>query len=176
MQSTQLRNELDFVARVTRALPRLYALARNWVSDRDDATDLATEAVARAWLRRDTLRAPQAFDAWITRICRTVCRDHVRHARRIPMIALHVLSERDQLLATPDTSHAENSSREEKSDRLLNLVYTLPREQRRVVLALFIDGLSVEQVAVRYDERAATVKNTVAQVRRKLRALAREFD
>jgi len=172
MHPTQIWNRWDFSSRVTTALPRLYALARNWIHDRDDATDLANEAIARAWLRRDTLRAPQAFDAWIDKICRTVCRDYVRHARRVPTITLHAASDRSHCLATPDCSQADDTARDEKRETLLHLVYALPREQRRVVLALFIDGLSVDEVARRYGKRPATVKNTVAQVRKKLRAHA----
>ena len=50
------------------ALPELLGLARRLTRNREDAEDLAAEAITRAWLHRDTLRDCERFSGWIVRI------------------------------------------------------------------------------------------------------------
>ncbi|HJX86827.1 MAG TPA: sigma factor, partial [Gemmatimonadales bacterium] len=50
------------------ALPELLGLARRLARNREDAEDLAAEAVTRAWLHRATLRDRERFCGWISRI------------------------------------------------------------------------------------------------------------
>jgi DNA-directed RNA polymerase specialized sigma24 family protein len=49
-------------------LPELLGTARRLAKNREDAEDLAAEAITRAWLHRDGLRERDRFAGWILRI------------------------------------------------------------------------------------------------------------
>jgi DNA-directed RNA polymerase specialized sigma24 family protein len=59
-------------------LPELLGTARRLARNREDAEDLAAEAITRAWLHRDGLRERDRFAGWILRILTnplvTMCR------------------------------------------------------------------------------------------------------
>ena len=61
---------------------RLAAFARRYVGDRDEAEDVAQEALFRAARGWGRLRSAERAEAWVFRICRHAAIDHVR-ARRV---------------------------------------------------------------------------------------------
>ena len=61
---------------------RLTAFARRFVGDRDEAEDVAQEALFRAARGWGRLRSAERAEAWVFRICRHAAIDHVR-ARRV---------------------------------------------------------------------------------------------
>ena len=63
-----VRDRTWFEQATLEALPELLGLARRLTRNREDAEDLAAEAITRAWLHRDTLRDSERFSGWIVRI------------------------------------------------------------------------------------------------------------
>lgn len=57
-----------FEPAVLSVLPELLGTARRLTRNREDAEDLAAEAVSRAWINRDSLRERDRFAGWIVRI------------------------------------------------------------------------------------------------------------
>jgi RNA polymerase sigma-70 factor, ECF subfamily len=57
-----------FEKAVLAVLPELVGTARRLARNREDAEDLAAEAITRAWLHRGSLRERQRFAGWILRI------------------------------------------------------------------------------------------------------------
>src|SRR5688500_13893494 len=57
-----------FEKAVLAVLPDLVGTARRLARNREDAEDLAAEAITRAWLHRASLRERQRFAGWILRI------------------------------------------------------------------------------------------------------------
>jgi RNA polymerase sigma-70 factor (ECF subfamily) len=53
---------------VMAVLPELVGTARRLARNREDAEDLAAEAITRAWLHRESLRERKRFAGWILRI------------------------------------------------------------------------------------------------------------
>ncbi len=64
--------------------PVLEDWCRRWVGDRDEAQDLASEALLRASgsIRSFVPRGPGALRAWLFRIALNLCRDHLRRRGR----------------------------------------------------------------------------------------------
>jgi RNA polymerase sigma-70 factor (ECF subfamily) len=57
-----------FERSVLEVLPDLLGTVRRLAKNREDAEDLAAEAITRAWLHRDSLRERDRFAGWILRI------------------------------------------------------------------------------------------------------------
>jgi DNA-directed RNA polymerase specialized sigma24 family protein len=66
-----------------------YRLALAILGDDLEAEDAAQDAFTLAWRRRATLRDPDKFEAWFTRILVNVCRDRLRRKTR----ARHIVNE-----------------------------------------------------------------------------------
>lgn len=57
-----------FEAEVAATLDQLYGAALRLAKNRAEAEDLATEAVSKAWIARESLENPAQFQGWIFRI------------------------------------------------------------------------------------------------------------
>src|SRR5262249_48776587 len=64
--------------RMAAACPRLLRLARAQGVPPDSADDVAQETLLEAWRHLAALSASEGFDAWLTAICRNVCRRYLR--------------------------------------------------------------------------------------------------
>jgi RNA polymerase sigma factor (sigma-70 family) len=62
------------------ARPRLLRLARRHGVSVDAAEDVVQETCIEAWRHLDRLHTPEGIDAWLTSICRHVCRRWARAA------------------------------------------------------------------------------------------------
>nr|WP_228744995.1 sigma factor [Paenibacillus sp. S150] len=47
---------------------QLYHIAYSYLRNRSDALEAVQEATCRAWIKRATLKDPQAFKSWMIRI------------------------------------------------------------------------------------------------------------
>ena len=67
----------EFARRVTQMQSSLYRVAASYLRGESDRLDAVSEAIARAWEKRGTLREEAWFATWITRILIRVCVDAV---------------------------------------------------------------------------------------------------
>lgn len=80
----------DYSVLVRRHQELLYRHLLGMGLDRDTSLDLVQEAFVRAHARLATCRQPEHFRAWVFRICRNLCLDHLKAAarREVPLDAL----------------------------------------------------------------------------------------
>ena len=67
---------------VTRYQRVLYRHTRGMGLDHDTGLDLVQDAFVKAYERLDECREPRHFRAWLFRICRNLCLDHLKNIRR----------------------------------------------------------------------------------------------
>ena len=77
-----MMNQQEFTAAVLAAEPTLYRVAKAMVGNEEDCADAAQQAILRAWERLDTLRQPQYFRTWLTRILINECKGILRQRGR----------------------------------------------------------------------------------------------
>lgn len=65
----------EFARRVTQMQGSLYRVAASYLRGESDRLDAVSEAIARAWEKRGTLRDEALFSTWMTRILIRVCVD-----------------------------------------------------------------------------------------------------
>lgn len=139
-----------------RTAPKLFGLILRIVRDRAAAEDVLQDSYLRVWQHAGGY-APEAGRpmAWLAAIARHRAIDWVRRRGEVPMPASDD-DEEDwlQRIADPRDREAEFLSR----DALLACLERLEPTQRDCVVRAYCEGLSREELAVRYDRPVNTVK------------------
>ena len=130
-----------FDARFDELARTAYRVAYRMLGDREEARDIAQEALARAFARWPKVEANAS--AWVSRVATNLALDHIR--RRRP-------TERSR---DPDTDVAQVAAL--RSD-LVRALRTLPRRQRDVVVLRYLADVSEAEVAALLGCRVGTVK------------------
>ncbi len=153
------------------ALPELLGLAWRLTRNREDAEDLAAEAITRAWLHRATLRDRDRFSGWIVRILTNLFLSQRRSEANHPCESLDVdegfsLFERLHqpfLLwwGTPEQDFLDQLLR----DDLLRAIEALPEPFRIVVVLADMQGYRYGEIADSLAIPVGTVRSRLARGR-----------
>lgn len=119
----------DLTDELVAELPTLVAVARSLVRDRDEAADLAQDALVAAWRRRGQLRNRSALRPWLRRILLSRVVDAAR-ARR-PLLDLATVEAEwrdDRFTVDPERVVERAELRDELEDALARLpvIYRIP--------------------------------------------------
>lgn len=151
-----------FGSLIASSIDRCYALALRMLRDSELARDAVQGALLGAWEDLPSLRDPDRFDPWLTRLVVNACYAEVRRERR--WTAKLRLIPMDQPTA-PDT--ALSIADRDELDRAFG---RLPIDQRAVVVLHHYLGLSLADVAITLDIPAGTARSRLHHAIRQLRA------
>jgi RNA polymerase sigma-70 factor (ECF subfamily) len=166
-----------FTSLLDRTLDRSFRLAAVILGNRAEAEDAVSDAALRAWQHVGSLRDPARFDAWFSRIVVNVCRDRL-HVRRRPSVLQGGanLESEDALGARVDGRDVFAASDERAA--LRQALNALTPDHRAVVALHYLEGLTVDEIAVQLGTPAGTVKSRLhyglANLRAAYEAAARE--
>lgn len=139
--------------------PACFRLAASVIGDRALAQDAAQEACVIVHRKVRTLRAADAFDAWLYRV---VMREAGRVRRRHAFVA--------EQLAEP--AAAERATAELD---VWGALAALPPELRDVTVLFYFDDLRTEDIAAILRVRHATVRTRLLRARERLRGLLDDY-
>lgn len=153
-------------------LPELLGTARRLTGNREDAEDLAAEAITRAWLHRSSLRERDRFAGWLHRILTNLFLSRRRsEAVRPQETALEESNEfslferlhQPFLLwwGTPEQEFLDRLLRED----LVRAIEALPDRFRVVVVLADVRGFSYGEIAGALDVPVGTVRSRLARGR-----------
>lgn len=128
--------------------------------DQDSCEDLVQDAFVRAWSRLDECRDPAHFRAWLFRIARNMCLDHLKNVRRAT-VRIGAVSDAelvDGAASNPDIGHA-----------LRQALDALPTSQREAFLLKHDAGYTYDEIADLTDSSPSAVKMRVHRAREALR-------
>jgi RNA polymerase sigma-70 factor, ECF subfamily len=154
--------DADLEAQLADCVPLAFRVAYSVLRQREDAEDVAQEALARAYRSIDALRDRERLRAWLVRISWRLAIDHQRAGRR---------RERRELAAaplSPEPSVLEIAERNEFRERLWNAIDALPEKLRVVVVLSAIEGHDTGEVAALLELPPGTVKSRLHLARRRL--------
>jgi RNA polymerase sigma-70 factor (ECF subfamily) len=139
------------------------AVALAVTGDEADADDACQEGFVQAIERIDDCRHPSRFGGWLLQIVRNRARNLVRHhaVRATEPLELHEVAGAE--------SAAAEVERAELRTLLLAALGELPEAQREVVLLHDLEGWTHEEIAVRLELPAGTVRSHLHHARRRLR-------
>jgi RNA polymerase sigma-70 factor (ECF subfamily) len=166
-----------FEEEIVALLPDLYGAALRLAKNSADAEDLVAEAVAKAWLNRETLRNPASFRGWVFRI---LTNDYLsRYRARAAAGVVESLDQEDSAQEEPFSLFEQlhqpillwwGNPEQEFLDRLLredleHAVDTLPESFRLVVVLADIQGLRYKEIAESLQLPVGTVRSRLARGR-----------
>lgn len=148
----------EFARRVMQMQNSLYRVAASYLRGESDRLDAVSEAIARAWEKRGTLREEAWFATWITRILIRVCVDIQRKQKRM----------------TPVDTLPETPTGEDSCAVLREAVDSLPQKLRTMVVLYYMEGYEVLEVARIMGTTKGAVCAGLSRAREKLRAMLGE--
>ncbi|WP_248708748.1 sigma-70 family RNA polymerase sigma factor [Sediminicoccus sp. KRV36] len=142
------------------SLPVLRQRALSLTRHKADAEDLMQTAIASALAAEASFEPGTNFRAWMTRILRNRFFSNLRSRR-----------ETVELEHAPAGALSRSGGQEESlaMQELARCVAVLPREQRRILLMITVDGLSYTEASEQLGVAVGTLKCRVFRARRQLR-------
>ena len=148
-----------FARQVTAMRGSLYRVAAGYLRGESDRLDAVSEAIARAWEKRGSLRDERLFATWITRILIRECVNIQRKQRRsVPVEAV------------PDRPIDENND----VAALREALEGLPQRLRTMVILHYMEGYEVREIAAMMRTTKGAVCAGLSRARGKLRSLIGE--
>ena len=149
-----------FEVLVVRHQDRLYTQALSYVHVKEDAQDALQDAFLNAINQLEALKDYSRFSAWVGQILRNICFNRLRVNRRRQAIARSLGEEKD-LENHPDDSMFRNAAFQE-------LLSRLPADSARAFSLHYLEGYSIQGVALEVGKTPSGVKQRLYRARRKL--------
>lgn len=140
----------------------LYRMAFLYTHQEDDALDVVQESILKAYQSVKTLREPEYFQTWLTRIVINTAKDLCRKRRP-----------EDGLEEAQDLPAPEGLSPEERMD-LYTALDHLPERYRDIVKLKYFDGLTIREIAQQLDVPEGTVSSSLTRAVRQMRKELKE--
>jgi RNA polymerase sigma-70 factor (ECF subfamily) len=147
----------EFESLIRQSWPTIRSVARRF-DPGPEVDDICQEVVLIAWRRRDTVRDPSAFTAWVRSIALNVGRAHTRRRQtRLGPVA-------------QDSAAASDLAQEvADGDSLAQALAALSERERLTVEAHHVIGWPLADIAAAFDEPVGTTKARLSRARGKLR-------
>lgn len=151
-----------FASLAAGSIDRCYGLAYRILRDAELARDAVQVAMLGAWQDLPSLRDPDRFDAWLSRLVVNACYVEARRERRW-VAKVRLIPNDHQTL--PDSSFGLADR-----DELERAFRRLPPEQRAVVVLHHYRGLPLTEVAATLGIPHGTARSRLHHATRQLRA------
>jgi RNA polymerase sigma factor (sigma-70 family) len=163
----------DFDRALARHHGRIFTFATYLLSSRVEAEDVTQEVFVKLWRSGDAV-PPERVGAWLLRVTRNACFDHLRRRRwqrRFTTV--------DPGDPPPDTaSRAPGpevlAAASELGRRLLESLARLGEPHRSIVILRHVEGLSCREIGEVVDMTEGSVRVALHRARRRLRDQLRE--
>ena len=141
---------------VRRHQHRVFRLVGRFFRRPQDVEDAAQETFLTAWKKLGTYKARAPFEHWLTRVCLNCCYGRLRRSKA-----------EEPLYAQPAAPAVDPNAALEVE----KLLRTLKAEDRFVLLLMYGEGWSTEEIADRLGWSRTNVKVRAHRARQKLRRL-----
>lgn len=147
-----------FARQVTQMRTAMYRVAASYLRGEADRLDAVSEAIAKGWEKRGTLRDERLFSTWMTRILIRECINIQRRQRRM----------------TPVDTLPEQATEEMEASGLEEAIDCLPQRQRTMVVLHYVEGYDVREIAAMMTTTKSAVCAGLSRARKRLRSLIGE--
>lgn len=142
-----------------------FRVAYGVLRHREDAEDVAQEALTRAYRNLARLRDRDRFRAWLVRITWRLALDHQRSCRR------RAIRESVPAPGSGIETAADLLSARERSERLWTAIEALPEKLRIVTVLAGIEEHDIREVSRLLDLPEGTIKSRLFLARQRLKEL-----
>lgn len=152
-----------------------YGVARQIVSNDDDACDILQDSYIAAFTKLDTLKEPEKFYGWFKRIVSNRCYNYLK--KKKPDLFSQYITEDDngeevefEFVDENETFAPDKALDYEETKRLLReIIDTLPEEQSLCVLMYYVQDMSIAEIAETLGVSQNTVKSRLNYGRKKIK-------
>lgn len=154
---------------------KVYTIAYKYMGNHEDASDLAQEALIRAYQSIGSFRGEASFGTWLGRITANRCLDELRRRKRLQVTSLDDEVELEEgsvqrELAAPEDTPEEHAVRQETVQYVQSMLNTMREEYRMVLVLRELEGYSYEEIAQQLSCSLGTVKSRISRARNYLKA------
>lgn len=149
-----------------------YYLALKYVKNEETAKDVIQEAYLRAWKNLDKLKEPEKFESWLAQIVVNTAKNELEKRNHTPLDLRAESGEDeddteiiDRAVSSWDNVPELEYTREETRQLVHELIDALPDEQRLVVIAFELEGLTTKEIAEQLGCKEATIKSRLRYAR-----------
>lgn len=145
---------------------KLYCTAYSYVKNEQDALDIYQETIYKAFTTLKSLKKPEAFQSWITKILIYKAIDFIRKETR------HFTTDKEELFA--ELMNPENIDSIAHSMDLTEAFNHLSPTYKTIILLRYYHDLSIKEIARIMDYPEGTVKSHLNRAKKELRPILKE--
>ena len=158
---------------------RVYTIAYKYMSNHEDASDMAQEALIKAYRSMTSFRGESAFGTWLGRITANCCLDELRKRKNMQIVSLEETLELDEgkvkkEISSPMATPEEHALQQETMQYMQSLIDELKEENRIVIILRELEGYSYEEIASILNCSLGTVKSRISRARAYLKERIQE--
>jgi RNA polymerase sigma-70 factor, ECF subfamily len=147
---------------------RVYSIALRYAGDSTAAMDIAQDTFLKLLSSIQQFRGDASFESWLYRLVVNSCLDYHRRRRRFLPLLDDAMGDALDMFRAPRESALHDLLREEQEERVQQVVASLPKEQRIVVVLRYTEGLSYEEIADLLGCRRGTVASRLNRAHKAL--------
>ena len=152
---------------------KLYQVCYRMLGNKQEAEDIAQEALVRAYTNLHTFDQKRKFSTWLYRIGTNLCIDRIRKKKPDYYLDAEVAGTEGlnlySQIASDDQLPEETIEKMELQDRIQYEIGRLPDKYRTVVVLKYIEELSLQEISEILDMPLGTVKTRIHRGREALR-------
>lgn len=168
IQDTLRGSPVAFGRLVEKYQDRLYNTMLHFVGDAEETLDVVQEAFIHAYLNLKSFQGESAFYTWLYRIAFNIAATY--HRRKKPVESIDRLrAEMGHETVDPGHSPTSRAEREERSQRVRQVIATLSEDHRAVLVLRDLGGYTYEEIAQILDIPIGTVRSRLHRARLELR-------
>lgn len=174
IQKSQAGDMDAFEQLILRYEKRIYAIAYKYMGNHEDASDMAQEALIKAYQSMNSFRGEAAFGTWLGKITANRCLDELRKRKHMQMTSLDDAIELEEgsvqkELECPKATPEEHAIEQETAGYIQNLIDELKEEYRLAIILRELEGHSYEEIAEMLSCSLGTVKSRISRARQYLK-------
>jgi RNA polymerase sigma-70 factor (ECF subfamily) len=140
---------------ITRHERRVYAVCLRVLGNPDDAADAAQDTLLAMVGKLEGFRGEAAFTTWLYRVATNVCYDHLRRAKRRPVLR------RDDDAAAPEPALEDHADAVADAHDAAAALAQVPEDFRIAIVLADVHDLPYDEIAKVLDLPVGTVKSRV---------------
>ena len=153
---------------------KVYTIAYKYMGNHEDASDMAQEALIKAYQSIGSFRGEAAFGTWLGRITANKCLDVLRKRQRVQVTSLDDEVELEEgsvkkELASEATTPEEHTVQQETVQYVQDMIGQMREEYRIVLVLRELEGHSYEEIASMLSCSLGTVKSRISRARNYLK-------
>lgn len=149
----------SFIKLIEPIKENLYKVAFVYLKNEDDALDCIHEAIIKAIKSINTLKEPQYFNTWMTRITVNVCKDYIRKNSRVVLVDI---KDYENKLVTED-------NQSDIKEDINNALDKLSGSERELIVMRYLEDKSLKDISNKTSAPLGTVKSKINRTLKKLR-------